>query len=140
MTSTGASSRRLAIVLSFAALLPCHAAAQTAGGYGDYLDWPGWARIAPGNQSGLASSWDRSAGTTTANHYEYRRAYSGQPGRHRGDPPGTGDHLSLLDAAPRLDGILAVRMYFDGESTPRPRHDFRPDSRRPPSATSRPLW
>lgn len=112
--------RLLAIAVSLAALTPAIAPGQTTGGYGDYVDWKSWARVADGVQSGLASTWDRSGGSLDYNHYEY--------------PTGLiyGDR-DVTAATIRGPGIIyrfwmphftatrpfAIRMYFDGETTPR---------------------
>lgn len=102
------------------ALPPATAAAQNAGGYGDYADWEGWARVAPLERPGLASSWDPAGGMFDFNHYEY------PPGQISGD-------LDVTAATLKGPGILyrfwmphlaaaqpfAIRMYFDGETTPR---------------------
>jgi hypothetical protein len=108
------------MVACLAVLSPALSAAQTAGGYGDYLDWEGWARVAPQTRGGLASSWDRAGGILDYNHYEY------PPGQLWGD-------LNVTAATLRGPGIIyrfwmphaiavtpfAIRMYFDGEATPR---------------------
>jgi hypothetical protein len=110
----------LAIAVSFAALTSTTAAAQTAGGYGDYVDWKGWARVATLERPGLASSWDRTGGIIDYNHYE------SPPGQIWGD-------LDVTAATLKGPGIIyrfwmphriaaqpfEIRMYFDGETTPR---------------------
>ncbi len=110
----------LAIAAGLVALAATAAPAQLAGGYGDYVDWKGWARVAPAERGGLASSWDPAGGMLDYNHYEH--------------PPGQiWGNLDVTAATIRGPGILyrfwmphftatqefAVRMYFDGEATPR---------------------
>jgi hypothetical protein len=110
----------LALAVSLFVLAPATAAAQDAGGYGDYVDWRGWARVAPQERPGLASSYDRAGGMIDYNHYEF--------------PPGMiYGNLNVTAATIRGPGIIyrfwmphriaaspfAIRMYFDGEATPR---------------------
>lgn len=112
--------RWLALAAILAALTPVVAAAQSAGGYGDYVDWKGWARVDPRARTGLACSWDPAGGPLDYNHYE--------------SPPGLiWTDLDVTAATLRGPGVIyrfwmphrtaqqpfAVRMYFDGEATPR---------------------
>ena len=87
-------------------------------GYAAYTDWVGWARLSSGEGAGLASSYDRSGANIDYNHYE--------------SPAGL-----VTDAVPAIiktinqPGVIyrfwmphatdsqIVRMYFDGELTPR---------------------
>jgi hypothetical protein len=118
--------RLLTLLASLTSLLPAAATAQTTGGYGDYLDWEGWARVDYQTRTGLASSYDRAGGIIDYNHYEY--------------PPGLIDgDLDVIAATIHGPGILyrfwmphytalrpfAIRMYFDGETTPRINSDSR---------------
>ncbi|MEZ4652846.1 MAG: DUF2961 domain-containing protein [Candidatus Eisenbacteria bacterium] len=112
--------RWLALPLCLAWLAPLESGAQSDGGYADYLDWIGWARVVPQVRPGLASSWDRTGGNIDADNYE------SPPGRIFGD-------LDVTAATILGPGIIyrfwmphrtattpfAVRMYFDGETTPR---------------------
>jgi len=94
--------------------------AQTFGGYGDYTDWKGWARVSPGSQAGLASSYDRAGGDYDFNQYEY------PPGWIQGDRPTVAATLKGPGIIYRFwmphriayDGFH-LRMYFDGETSPR---------------------
>jgi Protein of unknown function (DUF2961) len=102
-------------------LAPAVPRAQTAGGYGDVIDWMGWGRRSlPGESAGLASSSAALGQDPDANRYEW--------------PPGVILHdADTIAATIRGPGILyrfwmphraaaqpfALRMYFDGESTPR---------------------
>ncbi|MFN8179314.1 MAG: DUF2961 domain-containing protein [bacterium] len=99
---------------------PALAFAQAAGGYGDYVAWEDWARVVPGERAVLASSWDRTGGDVDANQYE------SPTGLIQGD-------RNVTAATLRGPGIIyrfwmphytatrpfAIRMYFDGESSPR---------------------
>ncbi|MFN8179315.1 MAG: DUF2961 domain-containing protein [bacterium] len=103
-----------------ALIAPAVALAQADGGYGDYVAWEDWARVVPGERASLASSYDRSGGEEDANQYEY------PPGEIHGD-------LDVIAGTLRGPGAIyrfwmphatatrsfAIRMYFDGESTPR---------------------
>lgn len=103
-----------------ACMAPAEGHAQAAGGYGDYLDWEGWARVCPSGRAGLASSTDPGGGAVDNNHYEF------PPGHLDGD-------YDVTAATLRGPGIIyrfwmphytatrpfAIRMYFDGETTPR---------------------
>ena len=97
-----------------------HRRGPDAGGYGDYVDWEGWARVDPRARTGLASSTDPAGGILDYNHYEF--------------PPGLiWNDLDVTAATLRGPGIIyrfwmphrtatqpfAIRMYFDGEATPR---------------------
>ena len=94
--------------------------AQTAGGYGIYAAWADWARVVPGERAGMASSWDRTGGHYDANQYE--------------SPPGLIlDNRDVVAATLTGPGVIQrfwmphfaagrpfrLRMYFDGETTPR---------------------
>ncbi|MEZ4651626.1 MAG: DUF2961 domain-containing protein [Candidatus Eisenbacteria bacterium] len=108
----------LAVVLLLAS---CRiAGAQVDAGYGDYVDWLGWARVAEGDHYGLASSVDPTGSRYDYNHYE--------------SPPGfILTNRDVVAKTIRGPGIIYrywmphrsaltpyyIRMYFDGESTPR---------------------
>ena len=105
---------------SLALAMPAVAFAQVGGGYGDYLAWEDWACVVPGERAGLASSYNRTGTDFDANHYEF------PPGLIEGDldvitvtipGPGVVDRfwMSHFAAVKPFD----VRMYFDGESSPR---------------------
>jgi len=96
------------------------ASGQALAGYGDYLDWEGWARVTLGDRTGLASSWDRTGGSTDANWYE------SPPGLQLGNV----DTIAATLTGPGIifrfwmphraaETPFALRMYFDGESSPR---------------------
>jgi hypothetical protein len=117
-------SARLAWGAILAAVLGPSASSRGADGYGDYLAWESWARVVPGEDAGLASSWDRTGGSIDANHYE--------------EPQGLVlDDRDTVAATLAGPGIIyrfwmphraaatpfAVRMYFDGETTPRIQSD-----------------
>jgi hypothetical protein len=94
--------------------------AQASGGYGDYLAWEDWSRVAAGEHGGLASSWDRSGGHFDANQYE------SPPGLIEGDLDVvartiTGPGIVYRFWMPHFAAVkpFVVRMYFDGEAEPR---------------------
>ena len=96
------------------------AAAATDPGYADYATWAGWAALWVGARAGIASSYDRSGGNADYSHYE--------------SPEG----LILVETDVTIKtlegpGVIyrywmphttanhgfTVRIFFDGESTPR---------------------
>lgn len=92
----------------------------TTPGYSTYAEWHDWARLQRGVQAGLASSYDRTGGNDDFSHYE--------------DPPGlitvempctvatlTGPGVVWRFWMPHLTATrgFTVRLYFDGETTPR---------------------
>ncbi len=106
------------LALLFALL--ARAACATTPGYADYLAWSDWARVEPETYAGLASSWDRTGGHFDANQYE------SPPGLVLEDlgvvaatltGPGVVDRVWMTHAA--ASQPFAIRMYFDGETTPR---------------------
>ena len=123
MRSTTRVWLRLVAVLVMAGGMPYltrTVAGQSAGGYGDYVDWAGWARVDSSELPGLASSFDPGGGPLDYNHYEW--------------PTGLvyGDHdvvAVTLDGPgviyrfwmPHViaDAQVPIRMYFDGEAVPR---------------------
>lgn len=120
--------RRNLMVLVIASVLTSGPAAGIANpGYHEYANWLGWATIRPGERAGLASSYDRAGGNFDFSHYE----------NTDGTCPNTTD--TCRNAGPvtvaTLAGpgvihrfwmphftsnqVFAVRMFFDGEATPR---------------------
>jgi len=96
------------------------ASAQSGGGYGDYLDWTGWARVVNGDRPGLASSYDRTGGRADYNYYEH------PPGLIEGDEDAVvktiqGPGIVYRFWMPHYTAVrpYEVRLYFDGESEPR---------------------
>ena len=103
-----------------AVIVPAIALAQNAGGYGDYVDWEGWSRVVGGERAALVSSWDRTGGNDDLNYYASPAGYqTGSIATVAGKLLGPGIiyrfWMPHRDAANRF----AVRMFFDGESTPR---------------------
>lgn len=93
--------------------------AQPVTGY-ELFAWDTWARIDPAQHAHLASSWDRTGGHIDANQYEW------PPGVITGDQdviaatltgPGVIQRFWMPHAA--AGRPFALRMYFDGEATPR---------------------
>jgi hypothetical protein len=102
------------------ALLAFSFATADDGGYAVYSDWRGWARLQRDTHAVLASSYDRSGGNDDFSQYE--------------DPPGLIREEIVCTVAtlegpgivrrfwmPHLtaDRGFVVRMFFDGEDTPR---------------------
>lgn len=88
--------------------------------YEAYTAWEDWARLRLGVESGLASSYDRSGGNADYSHYE--------------SPPGLiTEDVNAIAKTIEGPGVIyrfwmphvmarrnfAVRMFFDGEATPR---------------------
>ena len=89
-------------------------------GYDAYLDWVGWARLSPGERAGLASSYDRSGGNADYSHYEFPEGLVTEAvvaTVKTIDEPG----IIYRFWMPHLTAnrSFVVRMFFDGEATPR---------------------
>ena len=89
-------------------------------GYDDYTAWADWARLRVGARAGLASSYDRSGGNADYSHYEWPE------GLIREEVAATvktinGPGVIYRFWMPHLTSnrVFVVRMYFDGEQTPR---------------------
>jgi len=117
--AVGLSSRLALVFMGFAGGFATRATGADVG-YCEYADWAGWARISRGHRAGLASSYDRSGGNDDFSQYEYPEGLVtdervvtvrtiGGPGviRRFWMP-----HLTAKRS-------FVVRMYVDGESTPR---------------------
>ncbi|MHC4742211.1 MAG: DUF2961 domain-containing protein [Planctomycetota bacterium] len=93
---------------------------EGAGGYNAYTSWEDWARLRIGSRTGLASSYDRSGGNDDFSHYE-------QPSGIRTEneivtaKTITGPGIIYRFWMPHMPAKrnFIVRMYFDGEETPR---------------------
>jgi hypothetical protein len=106
-----------ALIVSLTALRIC---AGTPVGYEAYTAWEDWARLHLGFKSDLASSYDRSGGSEDYSHYE------SPPGLITEDVnaivktiegPGVIYRFWMPHAMARR--YFVVRMFFDGEVTPR---------------------
>jgi len=110
----------LQIIFCFVGLWPAVCLSEPPTGYCAYTSWADWARIRVGAGAGLASSYDRAGGNDDFSHYE--------------EPNGIRTGNEIVTAAtlsgpgviyrfwmPHLTAKLnfIVRMYFDGEETPR---------------------
>lgn len=99
---------------------PTECFCETVTGYEAYTAWEDWARLRTGTQAGLASSYDRLGGNADYSHYE--------------EPNGLRTVNEIVTAKTiQGPGIIyrfwmphytanrnfIVRMYFDGEQTPR---------------------
>ncbi|MCP4591649.1 MAG: DUF2961 domain-containing protein [bacterium] len=103
-----------------AALLMAAGSAAAQPGYGDYLDWTGWARVQPHMQPGLASSYDRSGGNADYSQYEWPEGPITDEivcTVKTIDSPGVLHRFWMPHAA--SDSSFVVRLFFDGEPTPR---------------------
>ena len=108
------------IILCFVALSPGVCLRQALAGYSAYTCWEDWARLRLGVNAGLASSFDREGGNYDFSHYAEPnglrtddetvtvKAISGPGAIYRFWMP----HLTAKRN-------FTVRMYFDGEETPR---------------------
>lgn len=89
-------------------------------GYERYHDWLGWARLGPGEQAHLASSYDRTGANTDYSHYESPEGLVTEEvvaTIKTLDGPGILNRIWM----PHLTSnrTFVIRMYFDGEATPR---------------------
>ncbi|MFH1419098.1 MAG: DUF2961 domain-containing protein [Planctomycetota bacterium] len=89
-------------------------------GYGVYVDWAGWARLHPGERAGLASSYDRSGGNQDYNQYEWPEGFIEEElvvTAKTIEGPGVIYRFWMPHRTAVRNHV--VRMYFDGEATPR---------------------
>lgn len=89
-------------------------------GYAEYAAWSDWARLRMGVRPGLASSYDRSGANDDYNHYEWPE------GLIEDDHPtivktiaGPGVIYRFWMPHRTANQHFEVRLYFDGEPTPR---------------------
>ncbi len=111
-------STRIAVVFIFIAAGICHAQEITV--YDPYIDWSSWAKLKINTSAGLASSYDRTSGNSDYNYYE-------EPNGFRTNNeivtaktiqgPGVIYRFWMPHLAAKSNFL--VRMYFDGELTPR---------------------
>jgi len=114
-TSTGLKAAVCLVVL-----WPAVCLCETTAGYDAYRAWEQWARLRTGAQAGLASSYDREGGNLDFSQYE-------EPNGVRTVDevvtvktiagPGVIYRFWMPHLTAKRDFI--VRMYFDGEQTPR---------------------
>lgn len=113
---------RCILILTLAVLIAGFGSAPAPAdpGYADYTAWADWARLRFGAQAGLASSYDRSGENADYSHYEWPE------GLIREEVPATvktieGPGVIYRFWMPHLTANRSfdVRMYFDGETTPR---------------------
>lgn len=110
----------LKIILCISGLCSAGRFCEGAEGYDAYTSWEDWARLRVGSRCGLASSYDRSGGNDDFSHYE-------QPSGIRTENeivtaktisgPGIIYRFWMPHMPAKRNFI--VRMYFDGEETPR---------------------
>ena len=100
-------------------LWPSVCFSEIAAGYDAYATWEDWARLRPGVEAGLASSYDRNGGNTDYSHYE---SPSGLITTEvvatvkTIEGPGVIYRFWMPHVMARR--YFVVRMYFDGEETP----------------------
>ncbi len=110
----------LKIIFCFVGLWPAVCVCGAVGGYSAYTSWEDWARLRVGVNAGLASSYDREGGNDDFSHYE-------EPNGLRTDneivtaTTLSGPGVIYRFWMPHLTAkrSFIVRMYFDGEETPR---------------------
>lgn len=119
-TTTLNTSTGMKIVLCFVVLWPAVCFAEIVTGYDAYTAWEGWARLRPGVEAGLASSYDRSGGNYDWSHYEYPEGLI-EDERVCTVKTIQGPGVIYRFWMPHYMGRnhYVVRMYFDGEITPR---------------------
>jgi len=96
------------------------ASAQTAAGYGEYTAWQNWAKLRPGTQAGLASSYDRAGANADFCHYESPSGIVTAE-QHVTVATLTGPGVIRRFWMPHYTAnrYFMVRMFFDGQTTPR---------------------
>lgn len=104
-----------AVVVGFAS----SARAQSI--YETYSDWLGWARLGFGVHAGLASSYDRSDGNLDFSQYEYPEGLvlGGGVTATVKTIEGPGAVTRFWMPHYSANRVFVVRMFFDGEPTPR---------------------
>ncbi len=110
----------ISVLALIVALTASHLRGGVPAGYEAYTAWEGWARLHLGVESDLASSYDRDGGGDDYSQYEF------PPGLITGDVnaivktiegPGVIYRFWMPHAMARQGFV--VRMFFDGEATPR---------------------
>ncbi len=116
----GASLARVRGAAALAVVLGSALAWADTHGWDAYTDWYGWARVGGGMHAGLASSYDRAGENDDFSQYEY------PPGLILDPIPCTVRTLAGPGCVQRFwmphltsDRSFVVRMFFDGETTPR---------------------
>ncbi len=110
----------LRVIICFVTLWPAVYFSEAVAGYDAYTAWEDWARLRLGVQAGLASSYDRSGGNNDYSHYE------SPLGLLTTDVNATVKTIEGPGVIYRfwMPHVMArrhfvVRMYFNGETTPR---------------------
>ncbi|MFH1747583.1 MAG: DUF2961 domain-containing protein [Planctomycetota bacterium] len=89
-------------------------------GYAQYMVWSDWARWSTGLRPGLASSYDRSGDNNDYNHYEWPEGLlDGDFDTVAATVTGPGVFYRFWMPHRTANQHFPVRMYFDGEATPR---------------------
>jgi hypothetical protein len=89
-------------------------------GYREYTDWVGWARLQPGVETDLASSFDRAGANADYSQYEWPTGLittNGVATVKTIQGPGAVYRFWMPHLTARRQ--FAIRMYFDDEATPR---------------------
>lgn len=117
------SSNRCRFVLIVAcglALPAVSAVAQESAGYTTYTDWLGWARRRPGARAALASSYDRGGQNADYNWYESPPGFINVPTTVTvGTFAGPGVLVRAWMPHRTANQAFPIRLFFDGEATPR---------------------
>jgi len=99
-------------------LQPAPGLAETV--YDTYVDWHGWARLSDGERAGLASSYDRSGGNADYSHYEFPEGLiTEEVVATVKTIDGAGIIYRFWMPHVTANRSFVVRMFFDGEETPR---------------------
>ena len=114
------TSMRMKIVICSVALWPAVCFSEVVTGYDAYTAWEDWARLRRGVKAGLASSYNRSGGNGDYSHYESPEGLITEEvvaTVKTIEGPGVIYRFWMPHVMARRHFV--VRMYFDGEATPR---------------------
>ncbi|HUU81887.1 MAG TPA: DUF2961 domain-containing protein [Phycisphaerae bacterium] len=113
--------RHRATVLLVLAVVATPIVATAQPGYVDYTSWSDWARLRVGVRAGLASSYDRTGGNSDYSQYEWPEGLIRDDGVVCTVKTLAGPGVVHRFWMPHktADQSFVVRMYFDGEVTPR---------------------
>ncbi len=112
--------RRVGFIIFVLAISAALARAGEPPGYADYSDWISWARVRPGVTAGMASSYDRSGGNGDYSHYAWPQGLIDYDTNTIVDTiQGPGVIYRFWMPHLTANRSFPIRMYFDGEPTPR---------------------
>ena len=110
----------LRIAVCLVALWPAVCFSEVVARYDAYTAWENWARLRPGVEAGLASSYDRTDGNADYSHYESPEGLITEDVDaivKTIEGPGVIYRFWMPHVMARRHFV--VQMYFDGEETPR---------------------